>query len=367
MNVDDLEWQVRTLGGIPPALVTVLREKGRLDVLIRAASERDMWFCAEAAVEELCSAGEFERAQAVLTPFVAAGWHHARWAMADVLHAAGRTREALDLVRPDAAGLQSERVCQKYAVLLAKADHVDEAIDVLVPHLNENWIRGYLIDITEGQDRDGRVLELLTPYAEGARRAQGEARFNHPGNLSQEQRSLVLERAGRVDEAIELLGSDITAGRFVYQNTLEAYAELLVRHHRIDELRDFGTGEHARVGLPRYARALEQAGLVDEAEAVLRQFIASQEYPGHYRWALIEMLARHDRLDDAIEVARPTFEYHDDSLLESILHLLQEAGRADDAIALLDERSPEYIEEQYDWYPSQRMWLLGKAGRYEEG
>ncbi|WP_307813129.1 hypothetical protein [Streptomyces sp. N35] len=337
-----------------------------MDVLIRAAHERDMWFCAEAAAEELCTAAEFERAHAVLEPFTAAGWQPARWAMADVLLAWGRTGQALDLVDLDGTGRATERECEKFAALLGKAGRVDEAIEVLVRHLGAYRIRACLIEITKGQGRDERVLELLAPLADGARRAQGGEIFGHFVGSELYQCAEVLERAGRVDDAIGLL-HDATAERYWSHNLLAAYAALLVRHQRIDALRDFCSGEHPDVGVPSFACALEQAGRDEEAEGVLREFVAAQQYPNHYRWALIDLLNRQGRLDDAIEEARPTFEEHDGSLLESILHLLQEAGRADDAVALLDERSPEYIEEQYDWFPSQRMWLLGEAGRYEEG
>ncbi|MFJ7067819.1 hypothetical protein [Streptomyces sp. NPDC101115] len=43
----------------------------------------------------------------------------------------------------------------------------------------------------------------------------------------------MLERAGRVDEAILILGKDTAERRCLTQNTLTAYAELLARHGRI--------------------------------------------------------------------------------------------------------------------------------------
>ncbi|MER6523044.1 hypothetical protein ABT246_40310 [Streptomyces sp. NPDC001553] len=48
------------------------------------------------------------------------------------------------------------------------------------------------------------------------------------------------------------------------------------------------------------------------------------------------------------------------------MRLLHEAGRPDDALALLDERSAEFIEEHPSWFSSNRIWLLGEAGRHEE-
>ncbi|MFE2760425.1 tetratricopeptide repeat protein [Streptomyces halstedii] len=127
-----------------------------------------------------------------------------------------------------------------------------------------------------------------------------------------------------------------------------------------------GTGERASETLAYYARALEDDGQVGEAEAVLRRFIAAAEYPDRFRWPLIELLGRQGRLEEAIEVGRPTFDYLDACLFESVIHLLHENGRLDDALALLDERSAEFVEEHPSWFHSNRIWLLGEADRHEE-
>jgi Tetratricopeptide repeat. len=163
-----------------------------------------------------------------------------------------------------------------------------------------------------------------------------------------------------------MLGADIAAGHFVVQNTLIAYAELLRRHGRLEELRVLGTGEHAGETLRYYAGALQDDGRADEAEAVLRRFIAASEYPDRFRWPLIELLYRQGRIEEAVEVGRPTFDYHDACLFESIIHLLHEAGRSQDALTLLDERSTEFVEEHLSWFSSNRIWLLGETGRHEE-
>lgn len=150
------------------------------------------------------------------------------------------------------------------------------------------------------------------------------------------------------------------------QNTLIAYAELLRRHGRLEELRVLGAGERAGETLAHYARALEDAGQADEAEAVLRRFIADAEHPNRFRWPLIELLERQGRIEEAVEVGRPTFDDHDACLFEGVIHLLHEAGRLDDALTLLDERSAEFVEEHPSWFSSNRIWLLGEAGRHEE-
>ncbi|MGW2952670.1 tetratricopeptide repeat protein [Streptomyces eurythermus] len=344
----------------------MLLEQREVELLVQAASERGEWFCAEAAVRELSRAGEAERALEVLEPFIEAGWRPARWKRAEVLLEAGRVRQALDEVRPDEEGLASERVCHDFAELLAKAGRLDESITVLTPHLDSRWILSALVELTEGRGRDEQVLELIAPRAQRVRSARGGKRWCVEPSNAQDLQARVLERAGRVDEAIRILGADIAAGHFVVQNTLIAYAELLLRHGRIEELRVLGTGERADDTLAYYARALEDHGLADEAEAVLRRFIATAEHPDRFRRPLIELLGRQGRIEEAVEVGRPTFEYHDACLFEGVIHLLHEAGRPDDAVALLDERSAEFVEEHPSWVSSNRMWLLGEAGRYAE-
>ncbi|MGW5932468.1 tetratricopeptide repeat protein [Streptomyces anulatus] len=364
MNIDDLKWQSRGLGGYPPVLVDLLVEQGHVELLIRAAS-RGAWSCARAAARELCKIAEFERALGVLEPFVELGWEPARWAAADIMLQAGRVQQALDWGRPDDTDLASEHVCRDFAELLVKAGQVDDAIAVLTPHLDRGWLLSALVELTEGQNRDERVLELLAPKAERARSARGEERWNIDASNAQDLQAQVLERAGHVDEAVRGLGADIAASRFLVQNTLTAYAELLQRNGRIDELRELGIGEHAHVGLPYYARALEDRGRADEAETFLRRFIAADEWD-RFRWPLIELLGRQGRIAEAVEVGRPTFDHHDACLLESVIHLLSEAGRFDDALAILDERDAAYIDEHPSWFHTNRIGLLGEAGRYEE-
>ncbi|MFE1519477.1 hypothetical protein ACFW9I_22075 [[Kitasatospora] papulosa] len=65
-------------------------------------------------------------------------------------------------------------------------------------------------------------------------------------------------------------------------------------------------------------------------------------------------------------MGRSTSDYHDACLLESVIHLLSEAGRFDDALAILDERDAEYVDKHSSWFHTNRIGLLGEAGRYEE-
>ncbi|MCB5177948.1 hypothetical protein [Streptomyces antimicrobicus] len=363
MNVDDLEWQARHFGGLPPRMVDLLLEQGHLDLVIRAAVERGEWFCAQGAAQALCRTEEFGRALRVMEPFVATGWRDALWAQADILLRAGRTEEALDLVRPDEAGRASATTCRAFAELLAAAGRIDEAIDLLVPHLDEPWILPVLVEITEGRDRDERMLQLIAPRARSARGARGQGRWNHPFSQAQGLQARVLERAGRVDEAIRLLGRDIAGRHFLGQDTLTAYAELLARHGRLDALRELAAGGDARVVLAVYAQALRDRGRAEEAEAAVREAIAADDWVGHRAW-LSATLLRDGRLDDAITVAEPGFGWYDCSnLLAPLVSLLD---RPQDVLYLVEHPSvvPHHGHEefQHHW----RACALAGPGRVDE-
>ncbi|MFF9476938.1 hypothetical protein ACF1E9_30540 [Streptomyces roseolus] len=364
MNTDDLSWQAHNRGGLHPRKVDLLLEHGHLDRVIRAAEERGEWFCAERAAQELCRTGAFDRAIEVVEPFATLGWRPALWAKANVLLRAGRTDEALDLVRPDEAGRTSEYVCRDFAELLVEAGRVDEAIDLLVPHLGGWWIRSVLVEITEGQGRDERVLELIAPHTETARQALEKSRWasNDEGVLVLQAR--MLERMNRADEAIHVLGADIAEKRYGTQNTLTAYAELLSRHGRLDDLRELATGEHAHTALDIFAGALRDCGRADEAETVMREAILADDWVGYRAWLSVTLL-QDGRLDDAIAVAEPGFSWSDCSnLLDPLVRELFD--RPEELLHLLDHplTVPHHSHEEFQhWW---RAFALACLGRAEE-
>ncbi|WP_370415492.1 hypothetical protein [Streptomyces fradiae] len=361
MNVDDLDWQASNYGGIAPGSVRLLLEHGHLGLIIQTAAERGEWFCAEGAAEELCRAGEFGRALEVVEPFVASGWRAALWAKADVVLQAGRTQEALDLVRPDEAGGTAK--VHRFARLLTRAGRIDQAIALLVPHLDGGWARFLLVEITEGQGRDEQVLELIAPHAESARQARGEGRWNSDLSNAQELQAQVMERAGRADEAIRTLGEDIAERRFLTQNTLIAYAELLARHGRLDELRELAV-QNAHELLDVYADALRTGGRAKEAETVMCEAIAADDWVGYRAW-LSSALLQDGRLDDAVAVAEPGFSWYDCSnLLAPLVHQLHD--RPEELLRLLEHplTVPHHGHEefQHNW----RAWALAELGRIDE-
>jgi tetratricopeptide (TPR) repeat protein len=364
VNTGDLSWQTRNYGGLHPRKVDLLLEHGHLDLVIRAAEERGEWFCAERAAQELCRTGDFDRAIGVVEPFAALGWRPALWAKADVLLRAGRTDEALDLVRPDEEGRTSEYVCRDFAELLVRAGCVDEAVDLLVPHLGGRWIRSVLVEITEGQGRDERVLELIAPHTETARQALEESRWASNDEEVLALQARTLERMNRADEAIRVLGADIAEKRYGTQKTLTAYAELLSRHGRLDDLREMATGEHAHTVLGIFAGALRDCGRADEAETVMREAIAADGWVGYRAW-LSAILLQDGRLDDAIAVAEPGFSWYDCSnLLARLVQTLLD--RPEELLYLLDHplTVPHHGHEEFQhWW---RAFALAGLGRAEE-
>ncbi|MEU6652958.1 hypothetical protein ABZ904_26870 [Streptomyces sp. NPDC046900] len=361
--MDDLKWQLSNLGGVLPRIVDEILERGGLEPLVEAAREREDWFCAAGAVRGLCAVGEFGRAWTVVEPFAATGWQPAVRAGADVLLRWGRVDQALELAHPKMPQENAVDAWRDYAEALVRAGRVDDAIGVLGPHLRGGRVLGALVEMTEGQGCDERVLELLAPIAEEFRR-DPEQRDDLWGVLPAQAR--VLERSGQADQAIRLLGADVAARRYGPQNNVEFYAELLARHGRVEELRDLADTQRYAAVRP-YVTALENLGRAGEAEAYLRDLIAAK-HPGWYESALMGLLIRQGRVDDAIEAVEHTFDdLYDGNLLQATLTVLADRGLHDRALGLTEGRSPEFLAENDEfWLRPNRWWLMGESGRARE-
>ncbi|MFE7526137.1 hypothetical protein ACFU7Y_10475 [Kitasatospora sp. NPDC057542] len=374
MNVDDLSWQAHTLGGVSPRLVRTLLDLGQLELLIRAAQERGDWHCAEAAARELSAGGEFERALTLMDPFTDIGWRAAEWLTAEIMIQQGQGDEALAMVRPDTAELGDGHVCAHYAEMAAKAGRADDAIEVLIPHLGEFWLQSHLAEVTEGQGLDDRVLDVLAQEAERMERTESAVceQCGQSCGVARTDRwhvllliSRVLERAGRTDEAVEILRTETASGRHHPLNFPEYYAKLLARQGLIEELGALAAREHHVFDV--YAKALEDAGRAPEAEALLRERIEADDHPRD-RAALMHLLVRQGRIDEAVETGRPTYDYYDCwNLLHWALDLLVTDGRPGRALELLEGLTGAWAEGHPDDVLHLRLWLLGEAGRCTEG
>ncbi|MER5894500.1 hypothetical protein [Streptomyces sp. NPDC001876] len=250
------------------------------------------------------------------------------------------------------------------AEMLGKAGRIDEAIELLVPHLEESSLLSVLVDITDGQGRDERVLELIAPLADHARQARGEEHREYAFPDAQKLQARVLERAGRADEAIRILGRDIAGHHLLEQDTLTVYAGLLARHGRLDELRELTAVQDAHTVLDIYAGALRSHGRAEEAEAVMRDAIAADDWVGYRAW-LSSMLLAEGRLDDAIAVAEPGFSWYDCSnLLAPLVYPLLD--RPEELLHLVEHPMvvPHHGHEEFQhWW---RAWALAGLGRVDE-
>ncbi|MFE4528432.1 hypothetical protein ACFRMO_02290 [Streptomyces anulatus] len=68
------------------------------------------------------------------------------------------------------------------------------------------------------------------------------------------------------------------------------------------------TGDHEYTAFEPLVTALEEMGRAEEAETLLRDYVAATNCPDNYKVVLMELLVCQGRLDDAVEEAGPTFE-----------------------------------------------------------
>ncbi|MFJ3221395.1 hypothetical protein ACIPLC_36430 [Kitasatospora sp. NPDC086801] len=100
----------------------------------------------------------------------------------------------------------------------------------------------------------------------------------------------------------------MAANRPWSHSTVDGYAKLLARHGRTRELRELATGPKRSTAARSHVTALEDLGRAEEAEAYLRGLIAADTYPSHYENALMELLIRLGRFDDAVQAVEHTFD-----------------------------------------------------------
>jgi tetratricopeptide (TPR) repeat protein len=316
--------QSRTLDGwLQPAVVKLLIERG-YEGEVRRQARRGDWFCALGLARELDRRGERDAVLELLRPYAGPGRTEAADATAKFLGSWGRAGEAIDLIRPLAES--GDRIAVNHlAGLLAGEGRLDEVFALLVPRFGDWFHAEALFRLAEGAGRDNEILDLLPAVS-----PQGRA-THHAVDL----RTRVLERLGRVDEALRYLRSHVDGGWVLNVNHVQLLADMMIRHGRMTEVRDLVAGRGGQYAARRLASFLAGQGDADAAIAVLSPFIEA----GALNCAALaaRLLEAHGRADEAIEVLRSAAEDgYDDWVVHTLSDLLAGRGRADEAIALAD-------------------------------
>lgn len=343
-------------GWLPPAVADRLAGRGHLDELRRLA-ERGDWCCADRLARALFERHEPEAGVRVLQPFVDTGWWQAVRVLVDFHDGRGETDAAIALVRA-ALDKGSPHGIERLATLLAKRGRVDEAVTLLRPYAGDDQVLDALVGLTEGHGYDDELTALVREQLEAETH---ERCWNAVIVLAR-----LLERQGRVDEALEVLTGSAFGEHGVSVDAVEQLADILARHGRERQLRELVAGDGGEHAVVRLAAWLESVDRVDEAVEAMRPFAADGS--PNVAVALAELLTRHGRADEAIDVLRPvpTLMGGDPEWLVGILcTLLVERGRADEALAAIDNLAAHcggmWIELLFE-----RVEVLARSGRVEQ-
>ncbi|MFJ4932076.1 tetratricopeptide repeat protein [Streptomyces sp. NPDC088736] len=332
MDATDLERRARTRSGcIPPELVSKLLERNHGDV-VELYAGRGEWFCALAWAGLLGEQGRQADALDVLAPYLGTGWWTAVVAAAELSEGWGRVDEAIEMTR---AGMKAGHpmALKVYARLLARHGRAEEAFTLLRPHIGELSL-DVVVDIAGAAGRDEEAAELV--FARMDHRCsdfpwccRGDDREAAIGLLAK-----IRERQGRTDEAITLLRTATTR----LLNNRRQLAALLARHGRLDELRAAAATDDAGYAVQELARLLEERGDVEGAIAAYRQFDGTAGRNPNSAFELAQLLARHGRGDEAIDVMRVQADARkgDDWILHTLSDLCLAQGRPETGLAHLD-------------------------------
>lgn len=352
----ELDRRLRTFDPwLPPWVVSTMIEHGHLDE-VRSQAQLGDWYCALGLAQLLAGRGERDGVLEVIAPFVEIGWWEAVGAAAGIVDNWGCHDEAIALVRP-AAEAGDLSAIDRLATLLAGLGRIDEVITLLRPHAGNKLCRRALVNLTAGSGRDDTVMALLPTIPAEPRFGEDPTVVGLP--------AAVLERQGRVDEALALLDTRIHHPNGTSVNVIEQYADILARHDRLADLREFAAGAGGRDAADRLAAVLEERGHVDAAADVLRPLAAAGS--PNATVGLADLLTRHDRVDEAVLVLRSPVGAADGDewVLKALLTLLKEHGRTEEAIAIVDDiaaRSGGMSAELF----FERVWLLSCCGRAEQ-
>ncbi|MEV7325646.1 hypothetical protein [Streptomyces sp. NPDC093970] len=365
MDADDLDYRARTLTGcIPPRLVARLLELGH-EREVEFQAGRGEWFCALEWARLLGHRGRHGQALEVLAPYVATNWWPAARARAELLEGWGRAEEAIALSRTyTEAGDRLALVF--FARLLARHGRSGEAFMLLRTGIQDGVLAQCLVEVAETAGMDEEAAALLEARMEAAVPACNDPDCD---NLRMEPSNAVgllatiRERQGRIEEAITLLHTRKTTSR----NGRDQLADLLARHDRITELRAYAASEYHGHAVQRLAEVLEERGDVEGAIAAYRIFGARPSGMRQVAVSLSELLVRHGRSDEAIEVLRAHTEHDaEDWLVHTLCTLYADHGRSREGLAHLDAIKARCDGKEYWDLFQMRLPLMADCGLLDE-
>ncbi|MFB8757531.1 tetratricopeptide repeat protein [Streptomyces nigra] len=337
MDAADLDYRARTQSGcIPPHLVSRLLELGHAET-VEFWAGRGEWFCARKCARLLGEQGRRAEALEMLAPYLATGWWTATRTTAELWEMWGRADEAIVLTRARMK-VGHPLALEFYARLFARHGRSDEAFTLLEPHIDDWFLAAAMVDVARGAGLDEKAAELLAAQIPGEHRCDSPwcCRGLDPDTAIR-LLATIRERQGRVDEAIALLR---TRGVTSF-NGRDQLADLLARHDRTVELRAYAVTEELGHATQCLAELLEQRGDVEGAIAAYRQAYERAAYDPNSAVQLAQLLARHGRGNEAIEVMRHEADARngDDWILHVLSDLYLDQSRPEDGLAHLDALS----------------------------
>lgn len=258
---------------------------------------RGEWFCALAWARVLGEQGRQADALKVLAPYLATGWWAAVVAAAELLEGWGRIDEAIEITR---ARMEAGHPMglEAYTRLLARHGRASEAFTLLLSYADDWALATALVDVAAVAGRDEEAAVLLAARI-GADHQCSDFPWCCRGfelDATIGLLATIRERQGRIDEAIALL----RRRRITSVNNRDQLADVLARHGRVEELRAYAaTGGHGQV-VQRLAELLEEGGDVEGAIAAYGEADGPAARNPNSAYGLAQLLARHGRGDEAI-------------------------------------------------------------------